>query len=591
VTRRPLLAAVAALAATVSAAGCVSMPTGGPVQSYPVTQGTGAQNQPYMQIVPQPPGPGWSPAQIVQGFLTASASFGDYASVAKDYLAPQLGKTWTPSWSAIVYKNGPTVKGPATVPTSPRATATVQITGQPQAYLKQYGSYSVPSGNPDPSPSFQLVRVSGQWRISAAPPELLLTTDSFNNDYQLRNLYFFDPTSKFLIPDPVYVPVQAQLKDLMNGLVHDLNTQPNDWLSHGATRTALPPGTQIRGVMLDGVTAVVNLTGAITKVKAKDQVTVMQQVSAQLVQTLLSGPGQGAPTGQEVKSIEVELDGKPWTPPDSQGNPVQHQSGGAATGATSVFYYVDSAGYLISQDGTQGRPTRVRRIGSGCTAIAVSPDGKYLAALLGDTLYTGPIKGALAKRGSGYVTMSWDGSDDLWASLGSQIVMFRNAAGNRQPLGQQVAVDVVGEGSPNLSAHFKALRVAPDGVRVALVINGNVLTFGAISGRQGPSPEITLSQVQLKPHNDATTFTGLTWYGPDNVITLATPGPVATEYPVSGGGTAVSIAVEDRMQSITASWNNLLVAGLANHQIAYDNSLNGAWTTLAGGGSAPAYPG
>ncbi|MGH3262165.1 MAG: LpqB family beta-propeller domain-containing protein, partial [Trebonia sp.] len=61
-----------------AATGCVSMPSGGPVASYPVTQGTAAQNQPYVQIQPQPPGADWTPEQIVEGFLTASASWGSY---------------------------------------------------------------------------------------------------------------------------------------------------------------------------------------------------------------------------------------------------------------------------------------------------------------------------------------------------------------------------------------------------------------------------------------------------------------------------------------------------------------------------------
>ena len=60
---RPALAALAALlVAALAATGCVSVPTGGPVVSYPVTQGTAAQNQPYVQIQPQPPGAGWQPA-------------------------------------------------------------------------------------------------------------------------------------------------------------------------------------------------------------------------------------------------------------------------------------------------------------------------------------------------------------------------------------------------------------------------------------------------------------------------------------------------------------------------------------------------
>ena len=111
-TPRPVLAALAALlVAALSATGCVSMPTGGPVQSYPVTQGPDAQDQPYVQIVPQPPGAGWSPTQIVQGFLTASASFGNYSQVALQYLTPPLQKTWNPYWSAVCVRERPDTHG------------------------------------------------------------------------------------------------------------------------------------------------------------------------------------------------------------------------------------------------------------------------------------------------------------------------------------------------------------------------------------------------------------------------------------------------------------------------------------------------
>ena len=98
-----------------------------------------------------------------------------------------------------------------------------------------------------------------------------------------------------------------------------------------------------------------------------------------------------------------------------------------------------------------------------------------------------------------------------------------------------------------------------------------------------------LSQVQLSPPDNATGFTALTWYGPDNVITLAQPGPAATEYPVSGG-TPTQIPVEPGMKTITASSGNLLIAGMTGGSIVADNSLTGAWMNL-GGGVAPAYPG
>jgi Lipoprotein LpqB beta-propeller domain/Sporulation and spore germination len=586
---RPLLAVGAALLAAVFAAGCVSMPTGGPVLSYPVTQGPDAQNQPYIQVVPQPPRPGWSPAEIVEGFLSASASFGDYKEVAKEYLTPQYQTRWTRSWSATVYKSGPDVKGPATLPASAKATVTVQVTGQAQAYLQSYGSYSVPSASaPDQSSrgpqQFQLTRVGHQWRISHAPTQLLLTSDSFANDYQLRNLYFFDPTGQRLVPDPVYVPLQDNSEDLMNGLVHDLISPPADWLSlDHATRSALPADTKIRKVAISGVTAVVNLAGSIAKATPET----MQQISAQLLRTL-ADTEQTAPNRHAVQSVEVQVDGKAWTPP-GQGNPVQ-PARKTTTPHAQPFYYVDSAGYLNSRLGAQGKPARGLHIGTGASAVAVSPDSRFLAVLRGGTLYTGLIAGPLTKRGAGYQSISWDANDDLWASVGDQLFLFRGSQGSKQALSQRA---VVGVADLSSDAPFTALRVAPDGVRVAIVVGGDLLRIGAISGGQGPSPQITLSQVQLKPLNGASMFTGLSWYGQDNVITLATPGPALTEYPVSGSSPSpVSIPVDSGIKSISASLGSPLIASLAKGRMVdqVGASLTNAWSPL-GSGNVPTYPG
>ncbi len=377
--------------------------------------------------------------------------------------------------------------------------------------------------------------------------------------------------------------------DLVNGLVQDLITPPADWLSGGATKTALPAGTKISDVTVDGVTAVVNLTGSIAKDAADTDV--MQQVSSQLLWTL-SGSGQSGSSGA-VQSVEVELNGHPWLPPGSQGNPVQqkHQSKKVPpAGASSVYYYVDSAGYLTSRLGTDGKPSRIELIGDGYTQVAVSPDGRYLAARHDSTLYTGLVGGGMEKRGNGFATMSWDGNDNLWAAQGDQVIMFRATATLRSPPGQLVPVPVSVSSlyGKNLAIPFTALRVAPDGVRVALIENNAELTFGAISGQQGPNPQIMLSQVQLSPLN-ANEFSGLTWYGPDNVITLAQPGPAATEYPVSGG-TPTPIPAEPGMKTITASFGHLLVASLTDGSIVADASLTGSWMPL-GYGDAPAYPG
>ena len=77
-----------------------------------------------------------------------------------------------------------------------------------------------------------------------------------------------------------------------------------------------------------------------------------------------------------------------------------------------MFYAVDKAGYLTRRASTHGRPVPHRaRSAPATTQIAVSPYGKYLAALRDSALYTAPIGDPLVKRGSGYLAISWDNSD------------------------------------------------------------------------------------------------------------------------------------------------------------------------------------
>lgn len=592
---RPVRAVLAAVAVALSVAGCVSMPTGGPVLSYPITQGTGTQNQNYVQIQPQPPGKNWFPKQIVEGFLTASASFGNYGSVADEYLTANGRKTWDPLWSAIVYKKGPNVADPvySAGPVKKRS-ATVSITGTVEASLTGNGSYSV-SSSPDSTANltpFTLVQQDGQWRIDRAPDVLLLTSNSFANDYELRKLYFFDPMTKYLVPDPVYVPLKANLPTLVNGLVHDLVRPPTDWLSAGPTHTAVPAGTKVNNVTINGVLAVVNLGGSIAKA-GNATTAVMKQVSAQLLWTLFGAVA----SGQTVQSVEVELNGTPWAPGNSQNNPVQRQIGSAyqpASGASLAFYYIDKGGYLVRQDGTTAKPVRIRHLGTQYTQLAVSPFGKYLALLSGNTLRTGPINGPLVVRAGEYTAMSWDDNDQLWVSSGDQLFMLRGDANPQQPLGRPVPVNVIDRSKiMSASGPFTGLRVAPDGVRMAIVVGGYTLYFGAIDVQQPTAQPgqttitITMSQVE----DDAPgAITGLTWYGPDNVITLTSLGSAVTEYPVSGGAPTL-IPAEPDMETITASSEHPLIGGLPKGHLVANASLAGAWLPISSTGTGPVYPG
>lgn len=635
--RRPRVAAFGLLLAG-SLAGCVSMPSSGQVLAYPVTQSPGGQSQQFMQFVPQSPGSTWTPSEIVQGFLTASASLGSGQRIAREYLTPEFSRQWNPKWSATVFSEGPDFRAPVVVPgkapavsrpaagkssspakkkPSPPETVEVLVTGKVQANLKgTASSYAVPSASAAQTRyPFYLQKVGGEWRISDAPEKLLLTSFQFSIDYQQRNLYFFDPAWHVLVPDPVYVPLQATPADLMDGLVGDLNQPPQDWLVH-ATQSAFqkPPGTKVGPVTLDGGVATVNLEGtAIGKdatSSAANAIQEMQQVSAQLLWTLI-GSGQTTPA---VQSVELIVNGKSWTPPDTQDNPLQTLDQAEylppAPPKNGLFYYLDSAGNLVEQNGPQGKQVTIgcvplprwhcASIGRGFTQIEVSPDGQYLAALRGGAqdgvLYTGPVGGKLVKRGTGFTSMSWDSNDQLWATEGDEVFMLRPTTTPGQP-GAPIQVDVVSSFSTP-AGPYTSIRVAPDGVRVALIVDGSVLNFGAIiwgpPGTRATAPNI---RIELSPFYvtlpNTTQISDMTWYGNDNVITLSDPGPALTEYPVNGGSSTL-LPVPPGIQSITASGSLPLIASVGKFGLMADQSLTGAWTSVSIGKLkvlSPVYPG
>ena len=321
--------------------------------------------------------------------------------------------------------------------------------------------------------------MGGQWRISKAPPYLVLTSYSFQYDYQLRNLYFFDPTTSDLVPDPVYVPLQATTASLMDGLVYDLIHPPGDWLSRGATSTSFPgEDDRDRRRHADGRDGRRQPGRRHHQGRERPKADAAGVRAAAVDAHRIGRQRAGGAVGK------LSVNGKPQYPQGSDLNPVQqlHQSKYTpAYGASSGFYYVDSAGDLLSRTSSTDKPVKVAHIGTGYTQIAVSPDKQYVAALKNGSLFTGRTVGPLVRRaGDGYTSLSWDPADDLWATSGDQIVMLSGAASPSQQAGKPVAVSVVNsDGTTQNVGPFTGLRVAPDGVRVAIIVGGNDLDFGA----------------------------------------------------------------------------------------------------------------
>ncbi len=604
---RALLAG-AAVAAVGLAAGCATIPSTGTVLSTALPPAQGGGGPTCCALLMRGPQPGWTPAQTVSNFLVASASFANDHAIARQYLTAAANRNWRPSSPVTIVAQQPSAKIIVERPSGQPDAATVTVRAQQVATLDPSGEYvrAAPGSAPQ-SQHFDLERnASGEWRISSLPSvggssaggskvsrELLLSTLLFHEVYESRNLYFFAGTGdRTLVPDPVYVPRGSP--NMAASLVQDLRHDPGGWLA-GAAMTKFPPHLRVLKVQIQpGRTAVVSLTVPRTVPVATEQA-----MAEQVVWTLTS-PAYSPPLLDAVRFV---INGHPWSPRGS--GPVRL----AEYGPNTPRWWARPSLYLDSPDGAVQVATwhgthighAPGELGSGrfqLNAIAVSPDGRFLAGVTGAgaAVYTapltGPVAGDLRMRlsGSSFTAPSWDVSGNLWVAgqSGGHRGLWVIPAGGSQAM--RVRVDL-----PPGTGPVTGVEVAPDGVRVALIVGraakAQVLIGAIASGQGGYAIAHTFP---LGP--GLTGVTAVTWYDENHVLASASGSASGTrlcEVPVNGDGASCAEVLGNQasITSITAAGpQNWLYLGLSTGRMEKAIGLGEPWTD-AGPGRYPAYPG
>jgi len=566
VARRPALrVAGLAAAAAVLAAGCATVPTVGQPRAV---VGAVGQSPQFVEPIPPVPQHGWHADQIALGFVAASASFARHHAAAQQFLSPAARRTLhLGSWPVTVVqgqlkatsiKLGPNTMQ-VTVPT--KQLATISDIGQ-EVYRPTTRHYT-----------FTVVKAGGQWRISNMSSQaLLLSQNSFKDVYQPRNLYFWSSSTYLnLVPEPVFAPQQdtyaAAAASLVNALLRTNQDQGDNqrdrtWLA-GATKTAFLPGTTLIGnkVTIDGQTAIVNLGGAAAKANS----TQLSSMGRQLVTTLTS-TSYGAPAiarhvnllvnGQLADSNEQpSLPG----PPPASGQLYYLARNGTVSiwngqSSTAVGNPVGRGQLPFKQLAVLTEPTEATRLfagavtsGQGCTI--------YHGTLAGTTPLTPAV---LPDPLSGECTsVSWDSQGDIWAVTARGIWVL--------PPGRKQFVSVTSEdggslpllpgGSP-AGYHVLSVRVAPDAVRVAMLIQldgkGSVpgpkqVVMAAVT--RTPGQFVLGSTVAVGP--TLSDPIALSWLDPDDLVVLARSELYAV--PVNGGAQDAITPAPAAAVSVTAT--------------------------------------
>lgn len=639
--RRRVRAALAAGAAAVAAlaAGCVSVPSSGLVRSTPVPKEAGGGQ--CCQPILGGPEPSMTPAQVVSNFLLASADPSDNYKTARAYLTSAQSKKWQPGLGVTIVNHTPTATPAPRHPVGQQHTKSVVVTGQQVAVLTRNGQY-VPTPHKRLTPqAFGLQNVRGQWLIADLPSagpgkpshELLLTQRLFHNFYQPRNLYFYGPGNQVLVPDPVFLPIGGN--DPGTRLVRSLLHGPGGWLA-SATVTAFPSGARLLGggvkVPAGSSTANVDLG-----MSAEGLVpSAIRNMAAQLVWTLTSSSyGRAA----KIDAVKLTINGRLWSPGGSGSSVLTRASYAGRVPEAPLdtnLYYLTGKGSVrvLAQPGLSATPAggeagprgagqagdapgaagQAGPVGTAAPApgeagtgkiplskIAVSPDGRYLAGVAGPatTLYVSDLAAAARKRppagagdlhavltGSGISAPSWDRAGDVWfaATLHGKSGLWVLPEGQSAPV--RVSLPA---GGP-----VTAVRVAPDGVRVAMIRGTGAnahLTLGAVV-RASPSAFAIDSAVNVGANVPQPG--SLTWYDADNLLATSQTSPQGLWRVPVDGDSAVSQNTQAGTVSITAAGRSApLFAGVAvNAKTSVYRSvgLDELWGSV-GAGHDPVYAG
>jgi hypothetical protein len=437
--------------------------------------------------------------------------------------------------------------------------------------------------------------------------ELLLPSVLFRLNYAPRNLYFYGQPGQsgqpdqVLVPDPVFVPVQS--RDLVTTLVKGLLHDPGGWLENAAV-TAFPSGTRLRKVQVlpgppAGKTAIVDI--GLPPGVPKPTVDAM---AAQLVWTLTSSAYSPA----LIQTVKLKINGSLWAP--RGGDAVQSLAEYARyiprARHDANLYYVSATG-AVKMFGTGPRSAAVHgQAGTSqvqLSKIAVSMDEHYLAGVAGPatTVYTEDLAAAAKPHapatavnlhtrlvGAEFSTPSWDSAGNLWVAgkVGGSRGVWVVPGGTK---GRRVKVSI--SLPPSGSGPVTGLRVAPDGVRIAMIVGRGARAHLVLGGIVRSGGGIFITQpAPLAPGLSGPT--ALTWYDDDHllVITQRAAGTRLWEVPVNGDEAARAIAPPGVASITAAGPQNAVYVGMSAGRLESSIELGEPWHDFVAGADVT-YPG
>jgi hypothetical protein len=561
--------------------GCASVPDSSPVQVLRrVTEG---------DVPPAPPGPvdGADPAEIVRGFVNASASSSEDHGAARRFLAPEASG-WADG-GAVTVLDGQLDTVPAPGAASPSTgSTTIRIRGTAIGRITTSGAF-IPDGAPVEI-DVELVRRGGQWRISAPPGGVVVPLTAFSENYRAVKVYFVDPARRVVVPDLRYVPAvpsRAQPARVLELLL----AGPSEAL-RGTVGSQLGRDVRLRSnvaVTPDGA-VVVDLTGVVELDESGRRL-----LAAQVVLSLAE---------VSVDRVRLLVDGEPLLPVGDLTRSAVAVHDGELRPAGDVPGLVVAGGRLRQLTDSEPGATLPGQIGDGTfdvAAAATTGDGRRLAVVVREGTRQRLLLGG-TDAGTSVTTVTagvltrptWtpDGAE-VWTVADSSVVVRVLPPAPDAPPGTPPRISQVDVAGLAAQGPITDLRLSRDGMRIIAVVGGTLQTAAVARGVDG---EVSIRNLRgLRPGAVAEVI-GADWRSADSVVAItAVPTNPVVQVSVDGL-TLLAVSgtnLTPPLRAVAAGPSRALIVADAAGVWSFTGGDQVAWRAVLGGvpDAVPLYPG
>ena len=432
-TRFATLALAVAAVFTLSA--CAGIPTGGSVVTGNVIND---EANPILGFEPQGPRIDSTQEEILSDFIAAATNPQNSYDTARQFLAEDFAEEWDPDELTTIRAGVGTVRRDSETELSYSLSTSASVSRE--------GRYS--AGDPATlSLPFTFVKEGDQWRISSAPPGIVLSQNNFPQVFSEYPLFYFDPSGASLVPDVRWFPTRSSTSIRV---VSSLLAGQSPWLSNGVVVSAFPAGTQLGEglVTITAGVATVDLSDEARSTTALERQRMRQQLSTSLA---------------VVSSVVITVGGIPLEIPDTDSvtavaNPTVEPAPLVLAGGEFGFAAVNDINSIpqLSNKVVALAPTAVALAADKSQAAVLNPQGVFVVR-------TGATAPLLVDQRAGLVAPSIDNSGFVWsapAANASALTAFE-VDGQSHVVGSTLPAD----------AGVVSIAVSRDGTRLLMYLS------------------------------------------------------------------------------------------------------------------------